>query len=628
MLEKERVLEAIIDKRDSKIKRLHEQLTALENDIFSYRAECSALKIENADLVNIKSLLSRENEMQSEEIRAQRDQMSKLTQQIDDLKRTVDVLKEKTDNVENMRKKLTELQMKNNDLTNKLIQANETIAKNAEIIAELESKDEKNRLALTQGSIKYDAMVMQKRSDIVKLQDETRSLRDQLREAEIKLAWSNDTILTLRRESDNAMSILQANLSDLDTDKERLLTKVDYLKSEIVSYRNSTASVESKLQELSHGNETLKADIEAVKSTNDQLLRTHEDTVKSSLKDTLYTLPKRIYEKILRLQTEVRKYDEETDNISERCPTKETVKIEDTKEKHKTKVYIDKSCQQDEDKLDSVAQEVNYNTETVADKLRFLKRQYEEKLQEMKSLMNDVKLRDYEIKNLQECITSLSQEKNNLQTKVECQKEEYQNKLKLLKKKYDSSLNAFRKRHNENVEMLQARFEDIMKIKKSPFNPEDWLQSLNLKELSDLHNRINILSSHASENIESNTSRAEAEKNHCSYRNNSGEHKFYNKFTLRKQHSRENRISSLNKKASKKEFPSKILNTENNEKVIITELYSRDVSLAEKHSFPEDGRKQTEKAELLKAKTDRTLDWQREKFIYQCSIHHKLSNAR
>lgn len=56
--------------------------------------------------------------------------------------------------------------------------------------------------------------------------------------------------------------------------------------------------------------------------------------------------------------------------------------------------------------------------------------------------------------------------------------EEYQNKLTLLKKKYDSSLNAFRKRHDENVERLQARHydEDTMKIEKSPFDAEGWLQ--------------------------------------------------------------------------------------------------------------------------------------------------------
>jgi len=45
-----------------------------------------------------------------------------------------------------------------------------------------------------------------------------------------------------------------------------------------------------------------------------------------------------------------------------------------------------------------------------------------------------------------------------------------------LKKKYNNSLNAFRKRHNEGVERLQARFEDIMKVEKNPFNVEIWLQ--------------------------------------------------------------------------------------------------------------------------------------------------------
>jgi len=232
--------------------------------------------------------------------------------------------------------------MKNNDLTNKLIQANETISRNAEIIAELESKDEKNRMALTHGSIKYDAMITQKHSDIVKLRDENQLLRDQLREAEVKLARSNDTILSLRRESDNvaAINVLQASLSDLDVDKERLLAKVDYLKDEIASYRSSTASVESRLQALSHGNETLRADIEIVRSTNDQLLYPHEDTIKSSLKDALYTLPKKIYETILRLRTEIREY--ETENASEHCLNKKALEIKDERRKQQTKMYTDK----------------------------------------------------------------------------------------------------------------------------------------------------------------------------------------------------------------------------------------------------------------------------------------------
>ncbi|XP_071575096.1 uncharacterized protein [Temnothorax nylanderi] len=580
MLEKEKVLEAIISKRDSKIKRLHEHLAALESDIFSYRAECDALKVENAELIDARSLLSKENEARSEELRTQRRQMRELTQQIDDLKRTVDVLKEEANNAENMKKKLIDLQMKNNDLTNKLIQANETVSRNAEIIAELERKDEKNRIALTHGSIKYDAMITQKHGDVVKLRDENQSLRDQLREAEVELARSNDTILSLRRESDSAaaINVLRASLSDLDVDKERLLAQVDYLKSEIACYRSSTASVESRLRALSHGNETLVADIEIVKSTNDQLLYPSEDT-RSSLKDALYTLPKRIYETILRLRTEIMEYDKETMNTC--YPSKEAPEVEDEREKRQKKLYANKSCQQDEDILDPAAQEVDYNFENAARKLKFLEGQYEEKLREIKNLMDDVKLRDSEIKSLQECITYLLQEKDDLQTKVKCRTEEYQNKLTLLKKKYDSSLNAFRKRHNENVERLQARFEDIMKIEKSSFDADSWLQSLNLKELSELHNRINILSSHAAENTESNTAHIETRKDHYSCRDNTQEHRFYNKFTLRKQYTRENR-SSLSGKTSEEKFHSKIFDAENNEKMI-TELYSRDLKLKREH---------------------------------------------
>ncbi|XP_011695060.1 PREDICTED: early endosome antigen 1-like [Wasmannia auropunctata] len=633
MLEKERLLEAVISKRDSKIERLREHLTALENDILSYRTECDTLKLENAELVDAKSALSRENDAQGEEMRAQRDQMRKLTQQIDDLRRTVDVLREETNNVENMRKKLIDLQMKNNDLTNKLIQANETVSRNAEIIAELECKDEKNRMALTHGSIKYDAMVTQKHGDIVKLRDENQSLRDQLTEAEVKLARSNNTILSLRQESDNAaaINVLQASLSGLDVDKERLLARVDYLKGEIASYRSSTASVESRLQVLSHGNETLRADIETVRSTNDQLLYPHENAVKSSLKDALYTLPKKIYETILRLQTDIREYGRE--NASERCQDKETLEIEDEGGKQQTKIYAEKSYQEDEDTLDPVAREVDCNSENVADKLRFLERQYEEKLQEIENLMDDVKLRDREIKNLQECVTYLLQEKNDLQTTVKQQVDEYQNKLTLLKKKYDGSLIALRKRHNEHVERLQARFEDIMKIEKSPFDAENWLQSLNLKELSELHNRINILISHAAENTESNAARIEAKKDRDSCRDNSQEHRLYNKFTLRKRYTREAR-SSVSRKTSKEKFHSEIFNAENNETVAVTELYSQDLRLKQEHSFLEDEKERmgnaesSEKSRKTETDPDRTLDWQREKFIYQCSVHHKLSNAR
>ncbi|KYN02680.1 hypothetical protein ALC62_06480 [Cyphomyrmex costatus] len=575
MLKKEKVLEAIISKRNSKIERLHGHLTTLENDNFSYRAECDALKVENAHLIDAKNLHLKKNNALNEELKAQRDHICELTLQIDELRQTIDVLKEETNNVECMKEKLIDLELKNNDLTNKLIEANETISKNAEVITELECKDEKNKVALTHERIKYDAMLTQKHSDIVELQDENQSLHNLLRDAEVKLAQSNDAILSLRQESDNvaAINVLQASLSDLDVDKERLLVKVDYLKGEIANYRSCTASVESKLHVLSHGNEVLQADIETVRSTNDQLFYPHENAVKS-LKDALYTIPKKLCETLLRLRTEVREYDNEIENASEYYSNKKFPEIKDEIGKQQ-KIYADKSCQQDEDTLVAVVQEVDCNSENAAHKLRFFEGQYEEKLKEIEKLTDDVKLRDREIKSLQEYITHLLQEKNDLQTKVKVV-EEYQNKLTLLKEKYDSSLIAFHKRHNENVERLQTRFEDIMKIEKSPFDAESWLQSLGLKELSELHNRINILSSHAAESTESNTAQVEIKQDYDNCRNNSQEHKFYNKFTLCTQYTKEDR-SILSKKASKEEFRSKVLDAENNETVAITKLYSRDL---------------------------------------------------
>lgn len=82
------------------------------------------------------------------------------------------------------------------------------------------------------------------------------------------------------------------------------------------------------------------------------------------------------------------------------------------------------------------------------------------------------------------------------------------------------------------------------------------------------------MSSHAIENTESSITHTEM-KDHYRPRNNPEEHKFYNKFTLHKQYTTENRL--LNKKASKDELIFKNLNTKNNEeKIAITELYSRD----------------------------------------------------
>lgn len=106
MQDKEKVLEAVISKRDSEIEGLHEHLAVLENQISAYRAECDALKNENTDLVNAETALSKESKEQSEELRTQRDQICKLIQQIDDLTRTTNILKVEVNNIDDMKKRL------------------------------------------------------------------------------------------------------------------------------------------------------------------------------------------------------------------------------------------------------------------------------------------------------------------------------------------------------------------------------------------------------------------------------------------------------------------------------------------------------------------------------------------
>ncbi|XP_025156459.1 myosin-14-like [Harpegnathos saltator] len=646
LLEKERALEMLIGERDSEIARLRQCVDALEERVCAYREERDTLKNENADLIDARGALARENEARREELRAQGDQMRELTQKMDRLKLTIEVLQKEANDIDDLKKKLTDLRTRNDDLTNKLIQANETIREHADIIADLKSRDEKNRLALTRGDMKYDAMLTQKLDDIARLRDENRSLRDQLSEVEIKLTHSNDTILLLRNESDSvaAISALRTSLTGLDEDKEKLLARVDSLRSEIASCEDSTERVASELRELSRQNETLRADLETVRNTNDQLLRAREnDAAKRPLKDALCTLPGRIYERIARLREDD---GEERGNgaahgsvkvASSRRGDEATLGAEDDGKERSTKQDEEfDTNQRTRDELGSAAREAAGNSERAAHKLRLLEAQREER--EVKTLMNDVQLRDLEIKNLQECVSFLLREKNDLQNEVKRQVEEYQSKLALLKRKYDSSLSAFRKRHNENVERLQARFEDIMKIERSPFDAESWLQSLNLKELAELNNRIDILSSRAAAAAAA-AAAAEADiahvvetSHHASRRSgNPAERKPHNKFTLRKERARQNRTMSLSGGATKRESSGKICDAGSKRKAVVEELYSRDSAYKRKHRhLDEDAEKKPRSGhtELAESGTDQTLDWQREKFIYGCSVHHRLSNGR
>lgn len=110
---------------------------------------------------------------------------------------------------------------------------------------------------------------MQRHSDIVILQKENQSLRDQLKEIRFKLAENNDTILLLRSECTNVFAIkfLQMDLLHLDRNKGKLLAKINYLKSEIKNCQSSTTSIENKLRTVLYKNEILRTDIEIIRDS-------------------------------------------------------------------------------------------------------------------------------------------------------------------------------------------------------------------------------------------------------------------------------------------------------------------------------------------------------------------------
>jgi hypothetical protein len=203
-------------------------------------------------------------------------------------------------------------------------------------------ENEENKVILTQRSIKYDTIMMQKHADIIILQKENQSLRDQLKENEIKLAQSNDTILLLRSESNIMVTInfLRMDLSHLHRNKKELLGKINYLKNEIMNCQSSTINVENKLRVLLHKNEILKTDIEIVKNSNNQLLYMDDDINKQSLKNTIRTLSEKIYKKITYLQIEINKGETKKLCASKQYRNEKTSETEDKMKQQHTQINV------------------------------------------------------------------------------------------------------------------------------------------------------------------------------------------------------------------------------------------------------------------------------------------------
>ncbi|XP_076231334.1 uncharacterized protein LOC143177344 [Calliopsis andreniformis] len=238
---------------------------------------------------------------------------------------------------------------------------------------------------------------------------------------------------------------------------------------------------------------------------------------------------------------------------------------------------------------------------------------------ETTKLLEEIEIRDSEIRNLKQTINCLAQENAHLRTLLKSEIEGYQDKLTLMKRNYDSSLNALCKRHKESVETLQKRFEDIIKDERI-FESENWLQTLSMNELTELYNRISVI-------IDSNRN--------LIHRKDENKHFYENDF-------RNELYTDINKTCNKMQISPKNIcemDLENQWQFTIlrqTEYpvlqmqdskfnLRQDFGCSKDEKRPSKLEKPYEKEKEIER--DNTFDQQRWNFINQCSAYHKLSNT-
>ncbi|XP_014601989.1 PREDICTED: putative leucine-rich repeat-containing protein DDB_G0290503 [Polistes canadensis] len=242
------------------------------------------------------------------------------------------------------------------------------------------------------------------------------------------------------------------------------------------------------------------------------------------------------------------------------------------------KLIKDLKDKQEDDKHNFASTLLEYNTllakrENIINNLEKIEKDNTEKLLKIQNLIHEVENKNLEIENLRNRVNDLSEENDSLCKQLMFHKGNYEDKLTILKKKYDSSI----KDASTEIQHKQTKLqEDKLRILKN--------HNLKLKNHDSSKTLMN-LQKHSLHNKDENKSKV---KNF--FRNIAWEETIFFDPT-----------SHTNKYKN-------ILNSRlnNNEK----KYANRNVtSISANRTI-----------------TKNTIDWQRNNFIYQCSVHHKKSN--
>ncbi|XP_043504928.1 putative leucine-rich repeat-containing protein DDB_G0290503 [Polistes fuscatus] len=424
------------------------------------------------------------------------------------------------------------------------------------------------------------------------------------------------------------LDILRDYVSKAENNKTRLESKSSKYKLELLNYENSNKENEKRLAILTKKNQIIKKDIEILKEKLSANL-TEEIVTYDDLKHKLHCLSNDLYNKIINLKNKSNIYDNANTNI-----------------KHDSNENLNN------DPIDK-----NYKSKEI-------EKDDTEKLLKIQNLIHEVENKNLEIENLRNRVNDLSEENDSLCKQLMFHKGNYEDKLTILKKKYDSSISALHKKHEENIEHLKMNFEEI-NGEKIIFDSESWLQSLSIKELRNVHNRIYSLMNKLdinNDNINQNTiinvnnkedlretldkltnicendkkEDASTEIQHKQTKLQEDKLRILKNHNLKlKNHDSSKTLMNLQKHSLHNKDENKVKNFFRNidwEEMIFfdptshTNKYKNTLNSRLNNNEKKYANRNVTSISATRTTTKSTIDWQRNNFIYQCSVHHKKSN--
>ncbi|XP_017753561.1 PREDICTED: uveal autoantigen with coiled-coil domains and ankyrin repeats-like [Eufriesea mexicana] len=653
---------AELNKKDALILQLEEQLEVFKNKFSIYDNECNALKKEYKNLENLKNRLLKRCQQNRKQLSMKSKQIKNLSQQVQKHLRTKNlkiILKNK---IREMEKRFIDLQYENNKLKTNIMQRNIIISTKDKTIINLKNSISKTNNILSQKVTQYENVMEEKHHEIIKLEDENKLLNEKVKDIEHKLTGMNQAIISLTEQNDkiNIIYTMQEHLTKLDKNEEKLKVQLNNFRTQLITVQNDNKELNTCLDTYLHENEILKKNVEYWKNENSELSITQcNELIKEELKSKLYILSYKIHENLLRfiklsnleINSANNSFIKELQDKYIVHQDQEVVLTIDNTIKDLQLEYGDLKRGIKENEIEDIETELlnninmkekmlkndyipfeqfNFSKDNLMMKykIKHLENEYNEN-------QNETKNKDFEIQHPKEIIKYLIQENAVLRASLKSQMEEYQNKLTLMKKNYDSSLNALCERHKANVEILQKQFEDDIKNEKI-FDSENWLLSLDMKELMELYERISVIL-----NSNANVIHMQNE-NQCLY-DNSVQQQFYIK-----QNEMEKEFKILPKntyqdEAKLKKIVSPVLKEKNtyfNQWQFIASSDIQKYSTLKTQNYKSSLEynleyfNNEEKSSELEIKyekekqmeKDTTFDQQRWNFINQCSAYHKLSN--